>query len=548
MAQVVGGRYHLVAHLGGGAVSDVSLAKTDGESEVAKLVVVKRLHLGADAEPELTAHFAEEARLAARLKHPNIAEVLETGEDDEGPFLVLEYLEGQTLARIRSRAQRRASGVPRAIALQIVMAVATGLSYAHAAEDDAKKPLKLVHGDVSPENIVVTYAGATKLIDFSVATAGASAKARAGAPKGNVAYMPPELASSAVKPDERADVFALGLVLWELLAGKRMWQGMSEAEVLARLADDKPLPTLRSVVADMPEELDAICTQALAKVRDDRFESAAEMREAIEKAAASAELKATTPEVAELVTSLFEDEREKMRATVDEALVSPAASDTALPRLRPAPPGSADEFADVDTNPNLWAAAAPRASAAPAAPARVVEVLRVEQAPSPDRRFAIVVGGVVLVAFAVVGAIAITKGDKKNDAPPVVSAARPTATVVPPVPSYKEPEEVTIDITARPPAARIFIDGVKGNNNPHRTRVVRGKYMHEVRAEAEGFETRTMKVAFDRNRAIDIELTPKPPVFVPQPRIAPPKPDAGAPARKPDAGAPPPAVDASAPR
>jgi serine/threonine protein kinase len=524
VAQVVGGRYHLIAHLGGGEKSDVSLAKTDAASDVAKLCVVKRLTLGADAEPEVVAQFSAEARLSLRLSHANIVQALETGEDADGPFLVLEYLEGQTLARLRSRAHRRGTGVPRAMALHIVMAMAGGLVYAHDLQDEAGKRLKVVHRELSPDKVVVTYAGTTKLLAFSAAPPGASSQA--GAPKASVAYMAPEQAKSAVILDARADVFAVGVILWELLAGKRMWEGMSEAGVLARLADDKPLPSLRSVVPDMPEALDAICAQALAKVRDDRFDSAVELRDAIEKVAKAPELKATTAEVAELVTSLFEEEREKMRATVDEALMRPAGAAQALPQLRPLPPTSSNKFVDVDTDPNLWAAVGPRpAPAAPQSPVRVVEVLRVEQAPSPDRRFALLVGGAVLIAFAVVAVVAITndKGVKTEEKPVAVPAARPTASAVEPAASaFAEPEEVTIEVSVKPSAAKLFVDGVRTPSNPHRVKVVRGKFAHEVRAEAEGFETRTMTVTFDRDRSIDIALTPKPVLGGPPPRPAPP--------------------------
>ena len=525
MAQGIDGRYQLIAHLGGGATSDVSLAKTDATSDVAKLSVIKRLKLGADAEPEVAALFSEEARLCVRLDHPNIARGLEAGEDAEGLFLVLEYVEGQSLARIRSRARRRAAGVPPAIALHIVKEMAAGLAYAHALEDEAGKPLKIVHRDVSPENVIVTYTGTTKLIDFSVATAAPSAKARSGVFKGSVAYIAPEQARSDVKLDARVDVFATGLVLWELLAGKRMWEGMSEAEVLARLADATPLPAVRTVVPDVPEELDAICAQALAKIRDDRFDSALELHQALEKASKAPALQATARQVAELVTSLFEDEREKMRGVVDGALARPAASAEALPRLRPQPPTSANAFVDVETDPSLWIGAAarpaaPASAAAPAAaPVRIVEVLRVEQGPSRDRRFTIAIGGAVLIAFAVVAVVALTS-KTEPEKPLVVSDPRPVRSTATEVASaYAEPEEVTIEITVRPLTGHLFIDGVKAPQNPHRVKVVRGKYTHEVRAEADGFDPRSTTIVFDRDRSIDIALTPKPHVALPPPRL-----------------------------
>ena len=533
MGQVVGGRYHLIAHLGGGASADVSLAKTDAEAAppapgaaLPQLVVVKRLKLGADAEPAVAAQFLDEARLAVRLGHPNIAKAFEAGEGPDGPFLVLEYLEGQTLARIRSRATRRGSGVPRAIALHIAMQVAAGLAYAHDLKDEAGKSLRVVHRDVSPENIVVTYGGATKLVDFSVGFP-AGAKPNAVPTRGTVAYRAPEQVKSAVALDGRVDVFTTGIVLWELLAGKRMWEGLSEAEVLARLTDDAPLPALKSVVPDMPDKVDAVVAQALAKIRDDRFDSVGDLRDAIEKLTTTAPDLATTPaQVAEFVTALFEDEREKMRGTVDEALVRPGGAGS-LPQLRPLAPTSSNKFVDVETDPSLWKNVAPSSPAIPVTTTRVVEVLRVEQAPSPDRRFAMAVGGAVLIAFAAVAVVAFTRD---NTPPPDDSKASATATprpttsapADPTASAFAEPEEVTIDITVRPLTAKITVDGIRTPSNPHKVKVVRGKFAHDIRAEAEGFETRTMSVQFDRDRSFDIALVPKHPPGGPAPPPPPP--------------------------
>ena len=521
MGKLVGGKYQLIAHLGGGTVSDVSLAHVEGGAPDAQLAVVKRLKLGADADADLLAQWADEARISQRLKHPNIAEVLAAGDEADGSFLVFEYLEGQTLGRIRGRASRREGGLPRPIALHIVMAIATGLGYAHAAQDDGGMPLQIVHRDVSPENIIVTYSGAAKLFDFSVATSkGASVKGRAGATKGNISYMAPEQGKSAVNLDERADVFATGLVLWELLAGKRMWDGLSEADVLARLADDAPLPSLRSVVPDMPEALDAICARALAKVRDDRFDTAVELKEAIENASKTLGLVATRSEVAVFVTALFEDERDKMRAMVADALASPTDSSHSLPRLPAA-----------ESDPSLFIGAAP-----PAAPVRVVEVV-VEQ-PSRDRRFNLVVGAAVVVAFAAVGVVALTHdntGGAPKEADRQVAAERPRPAgafaPAPVVSAYVEPQEITIEITVTPSTAQLIVDGIKIPSSTYRTRVVPGKFTHEVHAEAPGYEPRVVKLSFDRERTFEIALTRK--AYVPVPAHRPAAPPVAAASSKP---------------
>ncbi|MDB4944125.1 MAG: serine/threonine protein kinase [Labilithrix sp.] len=483
------------------------LAKRDPEAAGPALCVVKRLKLGADADTAVAAQFVAEARLAMRLHHPAIVEGFEAGEDADGPFLVLEYLEGQTLARVRSRAHRRRAGIPRAVAIHIALAIADGLAYAHELKDDKGTPLGIVHRDLSPDNVVVTYAGATKLIDFRMAT-----RSDAVTPRVSVAYTAPEQLTGSVAVDGRADLFALGVILWELLAGRRMWEGLTEAAVQARLAGAAPLPTLRSVVADMPPALDALCAKALATVRDDRFDSAAELRDALEAAVRDTKLEASAAQVAELVTSLFEDEREKMRDAVDEALMRPAGGAAPIPQLRPLPPSSSNKFVDVDTDPRLWAPTAPK-PAAPAVQLQVIEVAKPEP-PRSDRRFTLLL---VAAVVAVLGAVAIFALTAKSDpppAPPPVALPRAPTSPAPEPSAAPEPEEIVVDIIVRPTTAKLVVDGVK-TTNPYHTKIVRGKFPHEIKAEAEGFEPHlTTGVLFDRDRSIDIALVPKKPVFL----------------------------------
>ncbi len=537
VSRVSGGKYRIIAHLRGGESAEASLVSVETaaakSAEGGALAVMKRLKLGADAEPQLLERFADEARLCKRFDHPNLAKLFEAGMDEDGPVLVFEYLDGPTLSRIRSRAVRRGNGVPLALAIYIVKQIATALEYAHALVDEAKKPLKVVLRDVSPENVTVTYDGQVKLTEFGMATTAASTKSRENRVKGNVAYMAPEQARAEFSLDSRADIFALGVIFWELLAGRRLWDGLSEVDVLAKLADDTPLPAVKTVAPAVPEWVDAVCSQALAKVRDERFDTATELVEALDKAATSAEMQATNKDLAAFVSQLFADERAKMKSVIDEArqAVSSAADagKVPLPAIGTPRAPEVSPFVDIESDPKLRFGVVP-ADEAPAK--RVVEVIRVE--PSPDRRFAYLMAALVVLVVGVVAVVALTSPkEAKVEAKPYVAPTRPSSTTSAPAGSaFAEPQEVAIEIRVVPLEAKLFVDGVK-TSNPYRTKVVPAGFRHQIRAEMEGFETRTMTVAFDKERALELALVPekpekKPPV-IRKPPPPPPPPPAPAP-------------------
>jgi serine/threonine-protein kinase len=293
----------------------------------------------------------------------------------------MEHLEGQPLSRIRSRVGRRDMTIPRAISMEILRDTLAGLSYAHGLIDHDGTPLRVVHRDVSPENIMVTYAGQTKLVDFGVAkTVASMSRTRAGVLKGKVAYMAPEQARSDTTIDERADVFAAGLLLWEMLTNKRLWEGLSEEEVFERLLDEAPLPRVRTVDPEIPEELDELCAKAMQKDKERRFASASDLLDALEKASAEYDLRASKREVGQFVIERFEAERDKVRTLVSnavakskEAAAAAAAAETFfLPRpnasLEPAQQVAKAEPAKVEPAPPAQTEAAEPEPAAPAEP------------------------------------------------------------------------------------------------------------------------------------------------------------------------------------
>lgn len=524
MAQFVGGRYQLIAQLGGGGMADVYLAKLSGKADFAKLAVVKRLKPVEDDDPEIIRMFADEARLCARLNHPNIVQTFEVGEDGTGPFLVMEYIEGQSLQRIRSRMARRNEQVPRAMSLRILGDTLAALAYSHTLTDHDGTPLHVVHRDISPENIMVTYAGATKLVDFGVAKTSASInRTRAGVLKGKVAYMAPEQARSDTTIDERADVFAAGLVLWELLTYQRIWEGRSEAQVFERLLDKDPLPAPRTVDPQIPEDLDAICVQALQKEKEARFSSASALHNALEQAVARNDLRSSQREIGEFVSALFEPERAKVRALVVGAVRHHHEAPEPLP---PNPNRSLDAaLADPSLQraepPNPAVPSIPPPAVPPklqSSPAIVVDgqdppaetpfaIIETKPAfrprPPPSSARAWMLAGLVVGLSIVGGALVAGPRILGRVAPP----PRPAPLVAPAPPI---PVEVVIDVAVRPATARILVDGQPTASNPYHLRVVRSDRPREIRAEAEGFESHTTVLAFDRDRAIELSLVPSP--------------------------------------
>ncbi|HET7504129.1 MAG TPA: bifunctional serine/threonine-protein kinase/ABC transporter substrate-binding protein [Kofleriaceae bacterium] len=311
------GRYRLFAKLGSGGQADVFLAIARGTLGVDKLVVIKRARPGLAGDGEQLGAFLDEARLALRLNHPNLVHTYEVGEAMGAHFISMEHVEGLSLKEL-FRSPRTESFAP-AIWLRVVADALSGLSHAHGLRDYDGKPLGVVHRDISPHNIVVSYDGVTKLLDFGIASSIASHGAgEPGAVTGKAAYMAPEQALG--RPDRRSDLFAMGVVLWEMLAGRRLFEGDS-AEILRRLAED-PIPRLASCVPDLDPELDGLVARALEKDPAARFQTANEMRQAIERHLRKAGHVVRELEVGEAISTAFADVRAALQARIREAMAT----------------------------------------------------------------------------------------------------------------------------------------------------------------------------------------------------------------------------------
>jgi serine/threonine protein kinase len=270
------GSYEILRKLTRGGMAEIFLARTSGPSGFEKLVVLKKILAKYAGKPRYVQLFLDEARLAASLDHPNIAQVYDIGMVDGSYFFAMEYLHGQDVRSILHRAWRIGVRFPIEHAVQIARNVASALHFAHDKRRGDGTLLGLVHRDVSPSNIIVTYDGATKLLDFGVAkTAASTVKTRTGALKGKIAYMSPEQARGA-PVDRRSDIFSLGIVLWEMVTTQRLYRAENDLATLQMIINQAPRPPSQ-VCPDCPPELERIVLRALAPGATQRYSTAEQL-------------------------------------------------------------------------------------------------------------------------------------------------------------------------------------------------------------------------------------------------------------------------------
>ncbi len=276
------GAYRLVGPLAKGGMAELSLAVQTGLQGFSRVVALKRVLPNQAASPAFVDMFLDEARLAARLEHPNIVRIYELGQEQGRYFMAMEYLPGEDLLQVGNWAASARVDVECEVAATVVEKVAEALHFAHQLTDPNGRPLGLVHRDVTPSNVILTYNGHVKVVDFGIAKANSNTfETEAGMLKGKYGYLAPEQFEPGAALDRRVDIFGLGIVLWELLAGERLFQRETEAATLAA-AHDAVVPPLHQVRPDVDEELELITLKALERDPAQRFQSAAELQEALE--------------------------------------------------------------------------------------------------------------------------------------------------------------------------------------------------------------------------------------------------------------------------
>lgn len=329
------GRYEILTQLASGGMASVYIARAQGVAGFERLVAIKLLHPHLAYEQEFISMFLDEARLAARIRHMNVVPTLDISDSPgDGYFLVMEYIEGDHLGVLLGRAAKRGERLPRPFVFRVLSDTLHGLGAAHRLTDENGKPLKLVHRDVSPHNILVGTDGIARLTDFGVAKADVRmASTRAGQFKGKLSYMAPEQAASN-RTDQRSDLFSAGIILWESLTGRRLFKGESNGATLHKLLND-PVTRPSELWPDL-EPYDEIVMRALNRNPEERFQTAEEFGEALDTAAGRTGM-AKTRDVAEVVRTLdadkLQDERQRIRDAIEVlGRAEIAASQVPMPR------------------------------------------------------------------------------------------------------------------------------------------------------------------------------------------------------------------------
>jgi serine/threonine-protein kinase len=278
------GRYALHGAIASGGMATVHLGRLLGAAGFSRTVAIKRLHAQYAQDPQFVMMFVDEARLAGRIRHPNVVPTLDVVAADDELFLVMEYVEGESLARLIKVVTKRREVLPLPIACSIMAGVLHGLHAAHEARDERGEPLGIVHRDISPHNVLVGTDGTARIVDFGVAKAtGRLQTTREGQLKGKLTYMAPELFGGA-RPERQVDIYAAAVVLWEAIVGRRLFAGETDADTVGRILGNKVEPASRHV-AGVPPELDAVILRGLNADPAQRFATARDMATALETAA-----------------------------------------------------------------------------------------------------------------------------------------------------------------------------------------------------------------------------------------------------------------------
>ncbi len=498
------GRHQVVGYIATGGMAELFL----GKEATGRPVVIKRILPHLARQTSFVSMFIDEARIGSRAKHPNLVEVYELGQVGIDLFLVMEYLVGENLAGIVRRLTKRDERISYWLAAYIIAEVCDGLHFAHELKDEESgEPLELVHRDVSPQNVFVTYGGEVKLLDFGVATASQRlTQTASGEVKGKYAYMSPEQCRGE-QLDRRSDVFSLGTVLYELTTLRRLFKRPNELQVM-RAITEEPIPRPTRELPDYPRVLEDICVRALARDPDDRYASAAEMREDLLKALPLLDPDGDPHEaIASKFARIFSDRMVQKRELlervrrgddltellvpevdpqVDVPVVSAAGDGTPLSNVRRASEGSSKSKSKRKKKRSYaFLIAFLLASIGGAGVGALLRMRGSGQPPAAHEKLAVV----PLPAAAAV------------DAADVEVAVEAVEEIAPPADEY-----IVISVDTDPEGVAVKVDGESRGATPVDVRVKKGEGALKIELAQTGFDTHQVDVVPDRDQRLYFAL------------------------------------------
>jgi len=482
------GQYRLIEHLATGGMADIYLAEPLSGGEPDQRIVVKRIRADYRGSSEFHAMFLEEARLMALVHHDNVVQVLDRGEVDGSPFMVLQYVEGMDLRTLLVESSRLGGMLPLGIATEIVRDVARGLHAAHTATDDSGRPLRLIHRDVCPHNILLGYDGQVRITDFGIAhEADASGEQRPGQLTGRVGYLSPELCDG-LSVDARSDVFSLGIVLYEASTGRRLFKGPSriETQLLIKQAE---VPSPRTIDDEYPEALEAIVLKALARRPEDRHADAAAFADELTRFLQDEDEEVGAVAVGRYLRTLGRSAG-LIRSPDAGAQATPAAqaSTSEAPRpapLTPPPPDPEEDKAEAAPPPKKVEPPADLPEQGPVAASHAIPILAPDEADDifyglevgagevKGRRRALLTLLVILLAVSVVGLLIHYRSEEQQD---IYAPSEPAQTV--PRPTAPTPPKATavLLVNSVPARARVYVNYTPHiHKTPTEIKVVPGK-------------------------------------------------------------------------
>jgi eukaryotic-like serine/threonine-protein kinase len=435
-------------------MAEVLLALADAGGGVRRLAVLKRTWPELATDPDFVTMFLDEARLSLRLNHANVVQTYEVLAGEDELAIAMEYLDGQPLTRVLNRLLRGPGGLSLPLRLRILTSMLAGLEYAHSLTALDGTPLGVIHRDVSPQNVFVTYDGQVKLVDFGVAkTLAAAHTTRPGTLKGKIAYMAPEqMQPSPI--DRRADLFSVGVMMWEMLAARRMWHGMTEVEIVSFLASGRPLPPLPPDPT-LPPGLEEIVARALEPDPYRRHQSAAELEMDLE-GVLSGSADSHARNLGKVVAHAFSKERAERQEIIEDCVRRTEALDSlaSLTEPRDLPDAVEVPLSGLEREAAAWKRMPDPLSAPTPAPAQASAPLPAA-APLPVHRYKLRRAATFSGLVAIVGALFLATGwrrplDGDRLAGPVVGVTAVQAAQV------REPTPSLPQLQVMPPRRQVI--------------------------------------------------------------------------------------------